>query len=159
MKNKLIGVIYRPPDLPFVNFELELVELLNKVNTHQYETYILGDFNLDLLKHGSCNSVESFLNIMFSNSFCPTITKPTRITPTTASLLDNIFINTDKYSQPLIFTVDISDHLPVSLIMADSISFLKKDDPEDVVYKRIVNESNLQKFMNELQTIDSTIYI
>ena len=96
---------------------------------------------------------------MFSNSFGPTITKPTRITPTTASLLDNIFINTDKYSQPLIFTVDISDHLPVSLIMADSISFLKKDDPEDVVYKRIVNESNLQKFMNELQTIDSTIYI
>ena len=41
--------------------------------------------------------------------------------------------------------------------MSDSISFLKKDDPEDVVYKRIVNESNLQKFMNELQTIDWNI--
>ena len=43
----------------------------------------------------------------------PTIVKPTRITETTASLIDNTFINffDDAYSAGIIYD-DIADHLP-----------------------------------------------
>lgn len=50
---------------------------------------------------------------MFSSSFYPLISKPTRITKTSATLIDNIFVNdiTQNFKCGLLFT-DISDHLP-----------------------------------------------
>lgn len=53
--------------------------------------FLKGDFNIDLLKvNAHSNNV---LNFTFSSSFYPIITKPTRITETTATLTDNIFEN------------------------------------------------------------------
>ena len=51
---------------------------------------------------------------MFSSLFYLTISKPTRITKSTATLIDNIFSNTlgDKCKTGQLVT-DLSDHLPV----------------------------------------------
>lgn len=50
----------------------------------------MGDFNIDLLKYECCNYSNNFLK---SSGYMPLITKPTRITKTTAILIDNIFTN------------------------------------------------------------------
>ena len=74
----------------------------------------MGDFNIDLLKHKIHNPTSSFIDCLFSNYFLPLIHKPTRITETTATLIDNIFTNfTDLSLKSATLFCDISDHLPI----------------------------------------------
>ena len=54
-----------------------------------------------------------FLNVMSSNSLYPSITKPTRITSNSATLIGNIFTNSKSYQTSGIIITDINDHLPV----------------------------------------------
>ena len=52
-----------------------------------------GDFNIDLLKSESCKPTQEFTDMMFAFGFYPLITKPTRISLNSATLIDNIFTN------------------------------------------------------------------
>ena len=53
----------------------------------------MADWNIDLMKHQSHDKTGEFLDIMFSRSFFPLISRPTRITSNSTTLIDNIFIN------------------------------------------------------------------
>ena len=53
----------------------------------------MGDFNINLLNYENENKITEFLDGMCSNSFLPFITIPTRITPRSRTLIDNIFYN------------------------------------------------------------------
>ncbi len=76
--------------------------------------FIMGDFNLDLLKYDYHAATNDFVNNCMSHSFLPTICHPTRITESTATLLDNIFTNNLRHRmETAILYTDISDHLPV----------------------------------------------
>jgi len=76
-------------------------------------SYLLGDYNIDLLKESSNKQISDFLNLIYSFSFYPTINKPTRITRTTATIIDNIITNSTAHHQSGIFIADLSDHLSV----------------------------------------------
>ena len=56
---------------------------------------------------------------MIDNKIWPTITCPTRITQTSATLIDNIFISDKLHRQfdSMIILDDISDHLPSLLLL------------------------------------------
>ena len=73
----------------------------------------MGDFNLNLMNYQSHNLTGEFLDMMYFNTFFPLITRPTRITSHSATLIDNIFQNSLETNllSSLLFT-DISDHLP-----------------------------------------------
>ena len=73
----------------------------------------MGDFNLNLMNYQSHNLTGKFLDMMYFNTFFPLITRPTRITSHSATLIDNIFQNSLETNllSSLLFT-DISDHLP-----------------------------------------------
>ncbi|KAK2151139.1 hypothetical protein LSH36_374g00023 [Paralvinella palmiformis] len=52
---------------------------------------IIGsDLNFDLLKTDTPFPVSNLLNLIFTNSFVPTIGRPKRITYNSTSLIDNI---------------------------------------------------------------------
>ena len=53
------------------------------------------------------------LNTFLSGSFLPLISRPTRLTETSATLIDNIFSNIHPPPQTGIIISDISDHFPV----------------------------------------------
>ena len=75
---------------------------------------ICGDLNIDLLQHETHDCVRQFLDLMNSIELYPLITKQTRISQNTATLIDNIF-TTDieqHYTCSLLIN-DISDHLPI----------------------------------------------
>ena len=61
-----------------------------------------------------CKTKELF-NLFLSNGLFPMITKPTRITHNTASLIDNIYVSKGSMSNSFsgILVYDLSDHLPV----------------------------------------------
>jgi hypothetical protein len=56
--------------------------------------YIMGDFNLDLLRYNDNVPTQEFIDRLFTYStLYPLISNPTRITSHTATLIDNIFTN------------------------------------------------------------------
>ena len=60
------------------------------------------------------NKTGEFVDNIFSNILYPRITRPTRITAHTATLIDNILSNNlDCRVLNGLFFSDISDHLPV----------------------------------------------
>ena len=67
--------------------------LLDKLQKENKSCYILGDMNTDILIQVTHIKTGQFVDIMFSNSFLPVITRPTRVTATSATLIDHIFNN------------------------------------------------------------------
>ena len=57
------------------------------------KTYIMGDFNINLLDHNLSSPVENFINQIIAKNFLPIINRPTRVTPHSCTLIDNIFCN------------------------------------------------------------------
>ena len=53
----------------------------------------MGDFNIDLLKCDSSSYSHDFISSLQSCYVIPTIDKPTRVRSSSATLIDNIFIN------------------------------------------------------------------
>ena len=115
----IVGTIYRPPNTNMRQFNVNLTDLLDSLKTERKTCYLLGDFNINLINCGSHVDTKDFLNNMFSHSFYPVISKPTRITEYSATLIDNIFCNLQSVSKEtyngLIYT-DISDHLHIFTI-------------------------------------------
>ena len=76
---------------------------------------IIGlDHNLDLIKHDKHRITNEFIELNLDNQLLPTITKPTRVTRSTATLIDNIIIGRELQTdfEASILISDISDHLP-----------------------------------------------
>ena len=81
--------------------------------------YILGDFNLDLLKSETCHYSHHFLLSLQSCYFLPTIDKPTRVHGNSATLIDNIFTNCpEEHNVSGNIISDISDHYTQFCIIA-----------------------------------------
>ena len=59
-KNIVIGLIYRPPNSKFNLFENEINQILSKIDKENKICYLIGDFNIDLLKSESCDFAGKF---------------------------------------------------------------------------------------------------
>lgn len=73
-----------------------------------------GDFNIDLLNPRKLKAVDHFNMTMGSMRFIPMISKSTRITRESSTLIDNIYSNelAGKSVSGIIIS-DFSDHLPI----------------------------------------------
>ena len=73
------------------------------------------DQNFDLLKTETHTQTSNLLNTFFMHACVPTITKPTRVTHTSATLIDNIYvkINNTYHIESGVVMTDISDHFPI----------------------------------------------
>ena len=77
----------------------------------------MGDFNINLLNFEDCQLTEEFINTTVSYDFLPHILQPTRITDHTATLIDNIFFNSNElFSISGNLVCDLTDHLPIFFI-------------------------------------------
>ena len=94
---------------------------LEQLNTKGREVSVLGDLNENLLKYNEDKQTSEYLDMLLSLGFMPIITKPTRITDHTATLIDHIYTNTpEKLIKSGLCLADISDHLPVFCTMANT---------------------------------------
>ena len=91
--------------------------LVIKVRSNQAKVspeLIIGiDHNLDLLKGQIHLPTRQFINEMDELNLLPTITRPSRITSHSATLIDNIYISQELHQdfKLLLLLNDISDHL------------------------------------------------
>lgn len=150
-KNKiLIGVIYRPPNNKITDFEEIFEDYLLRINRENKLCYLMGDFNIDALKIGQNDVSDSFVNQLLSSSFHPLITRPTRITQSSATLIDNILTNKFEHNNVngVLFT-DLSDHLPVFTIEKNSKCYKKKT----AIMSRNTKDENIDRLIDKLGKI------
>ena len=147
----VVGVVYRPPDTDIKEFNQIMAESMSLLCGEKKLIYLMGDYNINLLNADKHALTQDFADIMFSHSFIPCITKPTRITNNSATLIDNIFSNnlSENTFTGLLFT-DISDHLPIFYLdYTNSVKPLDKP-----VKRRIYSEENVSRFKLALDRIE-----
>jgi len=155
LKNIIIGVIYKPPDVDVQKFTENLEQTLKIITKERRPSYLMGDYNINLLKHNAHQPTKNFLDTLLTYGFYPLINKPTRITSQTVTLIDNILTNVhDPQNKSGIWVVDISDHLPVFTILPN---FAIKNKIKKKISNRIFSQENLAKFKYELQTHDWSV--
>ena len=111
----------------------------------------LPPVNINLLNEDVHTLTNDFINIMSSYSLYPSITKPTRITPTSATLIDNIFTNSNSNQTSGIIVADVSDHLPV-FISTDLKVYRMKNDKVDAEVRQL-KDHNIKYFKSELSKV------
>ena len=122
--------IYIPPSYPLHYFNELLGEILCKLESEKIYVYITGDFNCNTLISNtliSNTSTEEFKNILSSNHFYPLINRPTRITKSSATLIDNIYCNMPNISITTaagLLHANVSDHKGIFCI--DNNTLLSK---------------------------------
>ena len=89
----IIGVIYRPPNTDVQLFNEYMTNILDLIKCENKTSYLLGDYNLNLINAENHEPTQEFTDLMYSHALFPSITKPTRVTINSATLIDNIFCN------------------------------------------------------------------
>ena len=144
--NIICGCIYRPPSMSLSVFNELLSDMFGKILSENKYVYIFGDFNVNTMSSviGNANTQE-FKDIFSSNYCLPLITKPTRVTNSCSSLIDNIYsnvpINTGKCNSGIL-EVSISDHYAIFAI--DNSTHTKANASN--VTKRSFCNKNIENF-------------
>ena len=154
----VVVAVYKPPGVNLNSFYDSMCTILNIIKHENKLAYILGDFNLDLLKCNDHLPTSEFYELMYSYSYLPTITKPTRVTADTATLIDNIFSNDSRVNEHRsgILYTDISDHFPIFSFNPNvSTSYSEHNEqPNAVQYHRAYSNHNMRNFTAALCSYD-----
>ena len=75
----------------------------------------MGDFNIDTLGLAFSNQVNQFLDEIESLHFMPLINIPARITKSSATWIDHVYINQLTPCKYGVLNVPIADHLSFSV--------------------------------------------
>ena len=83
----------------------------------------------------------------------PTITRPTRVTRASATLIDNVLVSKKlhSYFNSLILIDDISDHFP-SLVFLHNQKGARKEARK--IQTREINDTKIAKIKNELDSVN-----
>ena len=150
--NFTIAVIYRHPHNNLSDFLNALDDKMNFLNTlKNNKAFIIGDINLDLNADNITSSGSDYLKMLQSHAFFPIITKPTRVSASSQTIIDHILTNdTESTITPGVFPYKISDHYPIFCTITNSIF---SNYHSEVPYSyRNVNSVDGDKFRSDLES-------
>lgn len=142
----VVTCVYRSPGSSVEAFTDNMEEILEYLN--EKKTFIMcGDFNIDLLNMSKSSS--HYLDTIYSKGLHPLITRPTRITIDSATLIDNIFTNIrdDKVKYGILIN-DISDHLPI--FVSYHHYYIKPKHQSHQLAIRLCTEDSVNRFRTDL---------
>ena len=120
-KNIIVSCIYRPP-------RGDLHKCLNEIKTficknQEKPLFFVGDLNINSLDYLINTNVCDFFNLIFQNGIFPLINRPTRITKSSATIIDHVLTNTIIESEVKsgIIKTNISDHFAVFALTRTSL--------------------------------------
>ena len=154
-KKIIVGSMYHPPNTDPTNFRITINMIWSNSLKEKKEIILGMDHNLDLLKSGTHRQTQLFFTDLLEKNIYPTITRPTRICQSTATLIDNIFMsrNLHKYFESAIILDDISDHLPL-LVLLKQTKLL--DNKPINVESRKLNENTIMLIKQKLFHVNWT---
>ena len=152
---------YRPPGQNPSKFVDKYEQLITHMSNTGIPVLIGLDHNLDLLKHKNHNPTMRFVEKNLDLNMVPCIMKPTRITKSSATLIDNIFVplNLVPNVSSYIIIDDMSDHLPIVMKLSD-VQLAEKDKivieshdlrPKNVkLLKETINNHNWDELLSDV---------
>ena len=106
---------------------------------------------MDLLKSRDSNYVHDFINLMYFFSLFPLITKPSRVSENTATLIDHIWTTQVELNiNNLRIHTDTTDHFPI----VSHFNFQTPKSTPHYINKRILTNVALENFSNDLAHVD-----
>ncbi len=153
-KNIITGCIYRHPSMSMDDFNDKTAKLFDKLKNEKKQLFLMGDFNIDLIKLDSDQDSATFFDTVTSNLLVPHIILPTRITSHSKTLIDNIYSNNERFLEGVSgnLTISISDHLAQFLIIPIKIDH--KEKLKQSVYKRDYKNFDKENFILDFLAID-----
>ena len=79
------------------------------------KVFLIGDLNINISTSASrSNYAFDYLNVLASHGYFPLITLPTRVTNSSATIIDHIITNDNLHTlKPGVIRADLSDHYPI----------------------------------------------
>ena len=153
-KRCIVSSMYRAPNTVPQVFQCCYNSLVCAMKKTKPYAIIIGlDHNLDFLKSLHHGSTNDFIHSNLDMGLIPMITKPTRITKSSATLIDNIIVSENLcgnfYSNILIN--DMSDHMP-TVCVVESLKTAKKDNI--TITSRDTRPKNTAALKDHLQNYD-----
>ena len=153
----LVSSMYRLPNVNARTFLGCYNSILCQMKKENPKTIIIGlDHNMDFLKSAEHTLTNDFLQSNLDFSLVPTITRPSRITHSSATLIDNIIVSQNlcgRYVSSVLIN-DISDHLPTACIIPSLIA-LKKGPI--AITSRDTRPKNMKALKQQLTEINWSI--
>ena len=155
-KNIEIANVYRPPNNNNDNINLFIEEInpfLEKISKSKSVSYILGNFNINLLKIKERQVFNEFLENIMAYGFYPTVTLPTRLSESSATLIDNIFSNSHESNSSVsgIMINNMSDYLSCFHCFELGI---QSSQPTKFTYKRNISQNSISNLYDYLISIN-----
>ena len=150
----LVSSMYRPPNgnaQSFLGCDNSILCQMKKENP---KVIIIGlDHNLDLLKSTQHSLTNEFVQSNLDFGLIPTITRPTRITQSSATLIDNIIVSQNLCGSFIssVLINDISDHLPTACVIPTFITSKKGPVP---IMSRDTRPKNMVALKRHLSLIN-----
>ena len=150
-KNIIVSCIYRPPRRDSHKFLEDIKTLICK--NQEKPLFLLGDLNINSLDYSINTNVRDFFNLIFQNGIFPLINRPTRVTKSSATIIDHVLINTviNSEVQSGMIKTDMSDHFAVFALMRTS---LVQPNLKKTFIKRDLNEYSIKYFKSILNSVD-----
>ena len=143
-KSFLISTWYRPPNSNLDIFD-EWALFLSKCDNENYELIIIGDFNCDVGKSLSDPQTQKLQFMCCLYQIDQLITEPTRVTPTSATIIDLILTNrSENISESGVIHLGISDHSLVYLVRKFTPPKSRKTAREIRNFKNFVKSDFIQ---------------
>ena len=148
-----VGGVYWHPGGNTVPFNTAMEVALSKVNKND-TCIMMDDMNINLLNIDGTITTYHMSSAM-SLGFVPYITRPTRITKYSATIIDHFFVRLprDKLNVPVnagILFNDITDHLPIFMFM----SIQREGQSNQRPGVRIFSDTNIQKFVDKIVSVN-----
>ena len=119
-KSLFISSVYRPPDFEIKNFIEKFNNDISKIQENA-EIILLGDFNVDYNRRSTAKSRLQTLARAFSLE--QLITSPTRITESSESIIDLIFVNNiHRVVASGVIPLDLSDHSLIFCVIKSGVA-------------------------------------
>ena len=149
-KKVIICCIYRAPNTDFNTLSEFINDILSNIGKRT--VYMCGDFSVDLLQYDKHAATNDFIDQLYAIGLHPLITRPTRITSHSNTLIDNIFTtDLSSHIHSGLIINDMSDHLPIYQITEYSY---KTSNNLAYSKKRVVNEETVGELVNDLKEIN-----
>ena len=158
-RNIIVGEIYMPPNSNYTDFIETLQSMLTSPSFNDKHCMIMGDFNFNLFNYNDKPHCRDFLDIMTSKSPFPSITKPTRISDTVSTLIDNVFSNISHCMDQGIIVSDISDYFPVFTCTPHISNTFKPDIQNIKAGSRHMSEENTARLRASLILTDWSVVL
>ena len=132
----------------------KLDHLLEYIDSFSCPKIFIGDLNLDILKSIDINNHATLMLDAFTfHGFIQIISRATRVTDSSYSLIDNIFIKdlVANIENTFVLQSDLSDHFPVMSIFNLSKDKIKAAPPPP---SRNFNENNKIAFLRALESLN-----